>query len=142
MAFDYLKALSLTREQEAKLRALGSRSASSLLSRIEYAPEKFALFFGEEETQRIRSLLKTMVPEEEKAQLSELPTFRGKFGAKVISKDESSTVPPESSRREQLMRQIRMIRESGASSEKARALLEDLENDFRKEIKSTTASGS
>jgi len=34
-----------------------------------------------------------------------------------------------------------MIRESGASSDQARALLKDLETAFRKELKSTSASG-
>lgn len=141
MAYEYLKALSLTVEQEAKLRALGSRSASSLLSRIEYAPEKFALFFGEAETQRIKALLETMVPQEEKDRLADLPSFRGKFGAKVVSKDAADSTRAASSRREQLMRRIRMIRESGTSSDQARALLEDLENAFRKELKSRTVSG-
>jgi len=141
MAYEYLKALSLTGEQEAQLRALGNRSASSLLSRIEYAPEKFALFFGEEETQRIKALLETMVSADEKTQLAELPSFRGKFGAKIAPKDVRDDTGAATSKREQFMRRIRMIRESGASSDQARALLKDLETAFRKELKSTSASG-
>ena len=139
MAYEYLKALSLTDEQEAKLRALGNRSASSLLSRIAYDPEKFALFFGQEETQRIRALLEAMVPAEERTQLAALPPFRGKFGARVVSKDATGNAEAAARRRDQLMHQIRMIRQSGASSEKARALLEDLERAFRKELKSTVS---
>ena|SRR5579863_1228801 len=139
MAYEYLKSLALTDEQETKLRALGSRTASSLLSRIDYAPDKFEVFFGKEETQRIRVLLEGMVPEEEKAQLAQLPPFRGKFGAKVVSHDPTAETEAASQKRNELMRRIQMIRESGASSDKAKAMLEDLETAFRQELKSTVS---
>ena len=82
-----------------------------------------------------------MVSADEKTQLAELPSFRGKFGAKIAPKDVRDDTGAATSKREQLMRRIRMIRESGASSDQARALLKDLETAFRKELKSTSASG-
>jgi hypothetical protein len=75
MAYEYLKTLSLTKEEEEKLRTLGVGSAS--LSLIEHSPEKFSQFFGEEQTRRLRTLLPPLIPEEEKAQLAALPAFSG-----------------------------------------------------------------
>src|SRR6266436_4798135 len=126
MDYSYLKSLSLTDEQEAKLRSLGVRSASALLSLIEHTPEKFAAFFGEQETERIRPLLRDLVPEEEKAQMAGLPAFEGRFGARITSPP-TDAQKAATQRRNELMNRIKMIRESGASSVKAKALLEDLE---------------
>ena len=142
MAYEYLKALSLTDEEEEKLRTLGVGSASSLLSLIEHAPEKFSQFFGEERTRRIRTLLPSLIPEEEKAQFAALPAFRGKFGARIVPSEPNASRDAATRRRDELMHRIRMIRESGASSSKAKALLEDLENEFRSGLKSTVSGGA
>ncbi len=141
MAYEYLKELSLTDEQVAKLRSLGARSPSALLAMMEQAPEKFARFVGEQESQRIRTLLQTLVPEEEKNQLAELPPFQGKFGARVVPRDPPASAVAATRRRDELARRIQMIRESGASSGKAKALLEDLEKAFREEVKSSVTGG-
>lgn len=141
MAFEYLKTLVLTPEQEEKLRALGARTPVALLSRIDASPEKFAQFFGAEDTARIRDILEKMVSPEEKAQLAELPAFRGKFGALVAGKDRPETAQQASERRDQLMARIRMIRESGVSSEKTKELLEDLEREFREEVRASVSGG-
>lgn len=139
MAFEYLKSLILTPDEEEKLLALGARTPMALLSRINSSPEKFARFFGAEETARIRAILDKMFSPEEKAQLAELPAFRGKFGALVAPKERPETAKEASGRRDQLMARIKMIRESGVSSEKTKALLEDLERAFREEVRASVS---
>jgi hypothetical protein len=139
MAYEYLQELSLSEEQQAKLRALGLRSPASLLSRIQFDPQKFSAFFGEQETQRITPLLEAMVPAEEKTQLAQLPPFRGKFGAKIPPPDASGVAAAASQKRDELMARIQMIRQSGASSDKAKAMLEDLEQAYRDQLKSTVS---
>ena len=142
MSYEYLKRLSLSEELEAKLRSLGARSASSLLSMMEHAPEKFSGFIGEAEAQRIRTLLPDLVPEEEKQQLANLPEFRGKFGAAMPGNSQSPDALKSTERRDALMRQIQMMRQSGVSSTEAQAKLADLEKQFRDELKSTVSPSS
>ncbi len=142
MSYEYLKRLSLSEDLEAKLRSLGARSASSLLSMMEHAPEKFSGFIGEEEAQRIRALLPDLVPEEEKQQMASLPEFRGKFGAALVRRDKSPDAVKSTERRDALMRQIQMMRQSGVSSAEAQAKLADLEKQFRDELRSTVSSGN
>ena len=137
MAYEYLQSLSLTDDQEAKLRSLGVRSASSLLSLIQHAPEKFTSFFGEQEAQRISALLAALVPEQETTQLAALPAFQGKFGALLAPAEPTPSQDDATQRRDELMNRIKMIRESGASSDKAKTLLESLENELREGLKST-----
>src|SRR5919204_76544 len=134
MAYEYLKALSLSEQDEQKLRSLGARTPASLLSLIEHSPHKFVQLLGEEQTARIQVVLRGLIPESEKAQLESLPAFRGKFGATVPS----GKNPAESiARRDQLMRRIKMIRESNSSSPAALELLKKLEDELRDELKST-----
>ena len=137
MAYEYLQSLSLTDDQEANLRSLGVRSASSLLSLIQHAPEKFTSFFGEQEAQRISALLAALVPEQETTQLAALPAFQGKFGALLAPAEPTPSQDDATQRRDELMNRIKMIRESGASSDKAKTLLESLENELREGLKST-----
>jgi hypothetical protein len=140
MAYEYLKSLSLSKDQEDKLSALGARTPAALLSMIDQVPEKFASFFGAAETERIRAILATLISDEEKEKLAKLPEFRGKFGARVAPKN-SPDAQASLSRRDQLMRRIKMIRESGVSNSKTQALLEDLERAFREEVQSSVSGG-
>jgi len=136
MAYEYLKALSLTEEQESKLRSLGARSPASLLSLLEHSPEKFAAFLGPELVASITSQLHPLVSSEEKAQMAQLPAFRGKFGALVVPRDVDSEKKSDAAqRRNGLIRQIQMLRQSDPSSSEAKAKLEDLENSLRDELK-------
>ena len=139
MAYEYLQSLSLTQDQEAKLRSLGLASASSLLSLIQHSPDKFTSFFGEQEAQRLTALLPSLVPEEEKSQLAGLPSFQGKFGALLAPAEPTLAQTEATERRDELMNRIKMIRQSGSSSPKAKTLLESLENELRQGLKSTVS---
>ncbi|HET9409936.1 MAG TPA: hypothetical protein VFO39_22055 [Candidatus Sulfotelmatobacter sp.] len=137
MAYEYFKDLSLTEEQTAKLRSLGVRTAASLLSRVEQPTEGLLKFLGDTLLTYLREKLPALISEEEKQQLASLPAFRGKFGALLPPKESTpSQQKAAAERRDGLMRQIRMIRESGASSSESQAKLKDLEDSLREELKS------
>ena len=97
MAYEYLKALVLTDEEEQKLRALGARTPAALLSMLEHAPEKFKKFLSEETTERIHQILKRLVPDEEKAKLASSPPFRGRGSRCQVSPRKADERNPVSS---------------------------------------------
>ena len=141
MAYEYLKALVLTEEEEQKVRALGARTPASLLSMLEHAPEKFKAFLGEETTERGHQVLKELVPEEEKVKLASLPPFRGQFGAVVVPPEAQSqpAAADAKSRRDKLVKQIQFLRNSGDSSPETQRTIANLESELRDAIKSMAA---
>ncbi len=138
MAFEYLKALDLSPEVESKLRGLGARTPAALMSMIENSPEKFAAFIGGEESDRIRGKLPSLIPEEETAQLKNLPEFRGRFGA-AMPPPATDAIRKAEARRDELLHDIQLLRASGDTSPEAQQLLRHLQEQLDQAIKTTVA---
>lgn len=140
MAFEYLKDLGLPDDIEAKVRSLGARTPAALLSMCEHSRDKFTRFLGEEQTNRLYDALVKIVPQEERDKLKALPDFKPKLGALPPPDPISTQNQAAVQKRDELMKDIKLLRESGDDSPKKRQLLQNLEQQLRDVLKLTVAT--
>jgi hypothetical protein len=142
MAFEYLKDLGLPDDVEAKVRSLGASTPAALLSMVEHSRDKFNRSLGEEQTSRLYDALAKIVPQAERDKLKALPDFKPKMGA-LRPPDPSSTQNQAAvQKRDQLLKDIQLLRESGDNSPEKRQLLQNLEQQLRDVLKLTVATKS
>jgi hypothetical protein len=137
MAYEYLKSLALPAAVESRLRTLGARTPGALLSMVEHSSEKFSRFLGKEQTEHLREALLKLVPEEEREKLKSLPEFKPSLGALTPPSGDSAQNAKARSKRDQLMADIRLLRESEDNSGDKQELLERLEQQLRDVLKFT-----
>lgn len=140
MAFEYLKDLGLPDDVEAKVRSLGARTPAALLSMCEHSRDKFTRFLGEEQTNRLYDALVKIVPQEERDKLKALPDFKPKLGALRPPDPISTQNQAAAQKRDELMKDIKLLRESGDGSPEKRQLLQNLEQQLRDVLKLTVAT--
>lgn len=140
MAFEYLKELGLPDDVTATLRKLGARTPAALLSMCEHSREKFVRFLGDEQTDRLHAALLKMVPEEERAKLKFLPAFQPSMGALFPPEPGSPENAVARQKRDELLKEIELLRASGHNSPEKQRLLETLEQRLRNLLKLTVAT--
>ena len=142
MAFEYLKDLGLPDDVEAKVRSLGASTPAALLSMCEHSRDKFNRFLGEEQTNRLYDALVKIVPQEVRDKQKDLPYFKPKMGALRPPDPASTETQAAAQKRDQLMKDIQLLRESGDDSPEKRQLLQNLEQQLRDVLKLTVATKS
>jgi hypothetical protein len=142
MAFDYLKGLGLPDDVEAKVRSLGASTPAALLSMCEHSRDKFTRFLGEEQTNRLYDALVKIVPQEERDKLKALPYFKPRMGALRPPDPASAQNQAAAQKRDELMKDIQGLRESGDDSPQTRERLQNLKQQLRDVLKLTVATKS
>ena len=139
MAYEYLKNLGLPETVESRLQALGARTPGALLSMMEHSWERFLRFLGTEQAEHLRQALLVLVPEEERERLKSLPEFKPSFGAATTPRNESTVNANARSKRDQLLADIKLLRESDDMNPQKEELLQRLEQQLRDVLKLTVA---
>src|SRR5216684_1551490 len=111
MAYEYLNDLGLPGEMQDALKNLGARTPGALLSMLEHSRDKFVRFLGDKQTAFLHDALLKIVPVEERDRLKDLPEFKPSFGALLPPDVESSENIGARGKRDQLMDEIRKLRE-------------------------------
>ena len=137
MPYEYLKNLGLPENVESRLQALGARTPGALLSMMEHSWERFVRFLGSEQTEHLRQALLQLVPKEERERLNSLPEFKPSLGALTPPRNESPQNAAARSKRDQLMADIKLLRDSDDTSPQKEELLQHLEQQLRDVLKLT-----
>jgi|SRR6267142_3270126 len=140
MAYEYLNDMGLPGEMLDTLKKLGARTPGALLSMLEHSRDKFVRFLGDRQTTLLHDALLKIVPAEERDKLKDLPEFKPSFGAILPPKVESSENIGARDKRDQLMDEIRKLRELSAMTPENTERLETLEKQLRDVLKFTVVA--
>ncbi|MBZ5524486.1 MAG: hypothetical protein LAP21_19785 [Acidobacteriia bacterium] len=140
MAYEYLKNLDFPGEIQNVLQRLGARTPGALLSMLEYSRDKFVRILGDEQTARLHDALLKIVPAEEREKLKDLPEFKPYMGAMLPPEVESAQNASARNQRDQLMDEIKSLRESDDQTPDKAKKLEGLEQQLRDVLKLTVAA--
>lgn len=130
MAYQYLYELGLNEAEVEKLSALGARTASALLSIVEYSPQLFEQFFSPQRTRDLVAALKKIVPRDDRY-VPDFPPGQPQFGA--LQTDPGDFTVQQQAERDTLMREIQQLRQANDPQNEKR--IRELEDALRTKLR-------